>query len=51
MPLTENQIEQVVEQEMNRLDKKLMNGSITQIEYEQAVHDLDEWAEQQYKSR
>lgn len=45
--LTEDQIEHVVEQEMNRLDKRLMNGTLSQVDYERAVHDLDEWANTQ----
>ena len=45
--LTEDQIEHIVEQEMNRLDNRLMNGTLSQVDYERAVHDLDEWANTQ----
>ena len=47
--MTEDQIEAKVESEMDRLDRKLMNGKITQDEYDDAVYTLDKWADQQYK--
>lgn len=47
--MTEDQIEAKVESEMNRLDRRLTRGLITQEEYDDAVYLLDRWADQQYK--
>jgi hypothetical protein len=47
--MTEDQIEAKVESEINRLDRQLMDGKITQEEYDDAVYILDRWADQQYK--
>ena len=48
--LSEYEIEATVEKHMNRLDKKLMQGHITQTEYDQQVSILDKWAIQQAKA-
>ena len=48
--LSEHEIETIVEKHMNRLDKKLMQGHVTQTEYDQQVSILDKWAIQQAKS-
>lgn len=45
--LSEHEIEATVEKHMNRLDKKLMQGHITQTEYDQQVSIVDKWAIQQ----
>ena len=48
--MTEDQIERHVERHMNSLDAQLMNGSLTQAEYDQAVRALDRWAQAQYNA-
>jgi hypothetical protein len=47
--MTEEQIERIAEREMNRLDKELMNGTITQEEYNQEVRELDQWTREEYR--
>lgn len=47
--MTEEQIERIAERKMNRLDKELMNGSITQEEYNQEVRELDQWVNAEYR--
>jgi hypothetical protein len=47
--MTEEQIERIAEREMNRLDKELLNGSITQEEYNQEVRELDHWIKEEYR--
>lgn len=42
--MTEIQIERIVEQEMDRLDRNLMFGRITQEEYNLEVKELDAWS-------
>ncbi len=49
--LTEAEIELRVERQMDKLDKKLMRGEITQSEYEREVFILDKWSAQQYKAQ
>jgi hypothetical protein len=49
--LTEDQIERRVESRMNSLDARLMNGSLTQAEYDKETHALNQWAEAQYNAR
>lgn len=49
--LTEQQIEDLAERHMDKLDKKLMRGEITQSEYEREVFILDKWTAQQYKAQ
>lgn len=45
----EELIERIVELETDILDKKLMNGELTEDEYEDALNDLDYWAEETYR--
>lgn len=45
--LSEEQIESIVEKRINKLDKKLMQGHITQQEYDHEVMILDKWSSQQ----
>jgi len=47
--MTEEQIERIAERKMNRLDMELMNGTITQEEYEQEVRDLDQWTKEELR--
>lgn len=47
--MTEDQIELKVEREMDRLDRQLMDGKITQEQYDRAVYKLDQWASQQLR--
>lgn len=49
--LTEAEIELRVERHMDKLDRKLMRGEITQSEYEREVFILDKWSAQQYKAQ
>ena len=49
--LTEAEIELRVERQMDKIDRKLMRGEITQSEYEREVFILDKWAAQQYKAQ
>lgn len=49
--LTEQQIEELAERHMDKLDRKLMRGEITQSEYEREVFILDKWAAHQYKAQ
>jgi hypothetical protein len=46
--MTEEQIERQVEIRMDRLDRQLMNGGLSQNSYDMAVEDLDKWASVQY---
>lgn len=46
--LTETQIELIVERQIDKLDKQLMQGKITQEEYDREVLIVDKWASQQY---
>jgi hypothetical protein len=45
---TEEQIERRVERMMDALDAQLMNGSLTQREYDSNVRDLNAWAEAKF---
>jgi len=47
--MTEDQIELKVEHDMDRLDRQLMDGKITQERYDYAVYLLDKWADQQLR--
>lgn len=40
----EQVVEQIVERDMDKLDKKLMQGHITQEDYDLRVAELDDWA-------
>jgi hypothetical protein len=49
--LTEDQIERLVERAMNKLDARLMGGTLSQADYDHEVMILDKWAQQQYDAR
>jgi hypothetical protein len=49
--MTEHEIELRVERAMDALDRRLMNGSISQVQYDLKVKELDAWAEKQYQQR
>ena len=49
--MTEEEIERRVERSMDMIDRKLMAGTMSQAEYDQAVKDLNAWAERQYSKR
>lgn len=42
--MTEDRIEEIVEREMDKLDRMLNKGIITPYEYDEEVAALDEWA-------
>jgi hypothetical protein len=46
--MTEDQIERRVERMMDALDAQLMNGALTQREYDSNVRDLNAWAEAKF---
>jgi hypothetical protein len=45
--MTEEQIERVVERRMDSLDRQLMNGQLSQADYDILVQELDAWASRQ----
>ena len=47
--MTEDQIELKVEREMDKLDRKLIDGLITQTRYDLEVDELERWADRQYQ--
>ena len=47
--LNEDQIERLIENKINRLDKLLMSNEITQSDYDYEVSIVDKWASQQYE--
>ena len=49
--LTDDQIELRVQYAMDRLDRKFMNGGLTQAQYDKEVGTLDKWAIQQYDAQ
>jgi len=49
--LTEEQIERRVERMIDRVDARLMNGSLTQEAYDVAIEFVNEWAEREYRFR
>ena len=49
--MTEDQIERIVEREMDKLDRMLTNGLMTNEEYDQEVKELDMWARDEYSAR
>jgi hypothetical protein len=49
--LTEEQIERRVERMTDRVDARLMNGSLTQEAYDVAIEFVNEWAEREYRFR
>jgi len=50
-PLTEAQIERMAESYMDRLDRQLMRGDITQPQYDREVKALNKWAKEKYSKR
>ena len=48
--MTENQIERIIERKMDILDDRLMNGQLTQQQYDREVRELNRWARKQYKN-
>jgi hypothetical protein len=48
-PEQEDEIERVAEREMNRLDKELLSGALTQEDYDEEVEALDQWVREEYK--
>lgn len=48
MKLTAEQIERKVERAFDSLDARLMNGSLTQAEYDREAKEINKWAEKQY---
>jgi hypothetical protein len=49
--MTEEQIERAVERATDRLDARLMNGTLTQAEYDAAIKELSDWADKAYSFR
>jgi hypothetical protein len=49
--LTGTQIEDMAERYMDRLDRQLMRGDITQPQYEREVRALNKWAKEKYSKR
>lgn len=47
--MTEDEIERVVERMIDAADKRLLNGLITQDEYDREIFKIDEWATREYK--
>jgi len=47
--LNKTQIEDIVEREIDKLDKKFMSGKLTQSEYDHEIMILDKWSSQQYE--
>lgn len=47
--MTEEQIERRVEHLFNRLDARLMDGQMTQAEYDAEAKRIHEWAEERYR--
>ena len=50
MAINEDKIERAVERKMDILDDRLMNGQLTQQQYDREVRELDRWARKQYKN-
>lgn len=48
--MTADRIERAVEQMSNSLDAQLMNGSVSQAEYDRRLRAIDRWAEMKYRS-
>lgn len=44
MNATEDKIEREVERMIDRLDRRLMGGDLTQVEYDREVVRVDKWA-------
>jgi len=50
MNMAEDQIELIVERTMDKLDRQLTDGKLSQTEYDLEVSRLETWAQQQYKA-
>jgi hypothetical protein len=48
--VNEEYIERIYEREMNKIDRLLMDGVISQSEYDDEVLSLCEWAEDMYNT-
>ena len=48
MAMSESQIERIAEREMDKLDEQLMNGKISQGNYEHEADKIDLWVKEQY---
>ncbi len=48
--VNEEYIERIYEREMNKIDRLLMDGVISQSEYDDEVLSLCEWAEEMYNT-
>jgi hypothetical protein len=46
--MTEKEIERTAERRMDMLDRHLMVGNLSQVQYEQLVHDLERWSKEEY---
>lgn len=46
--MTEEQIERMVEIRTDAADRALMNGTLTQAEYDARMKELNRWADDQY---
>jgi uncharacterized membrane protein len=49
-PMTENEIERAAERAIDRLDRQLMRGELTQEQYNREIGIVDSWTIQQYKA-
>ena len=47
--MTEDQLERIYEREMDKLDRSLVKGLISQDEYDAEVLELDNWVRDQYR--
>jgi hypothetical protein len=47
--MTEETIERIADQEMDRFDYQLLNGIIDQATYDQEVRDLELWCREMYR--
>lgn len=43
--MTEERVERMAEAAMDRLDQQLMDGTLSEIDYDQAVISLDRWTQ------
>ena len=50
-PMTEVQIECAVARKIDRLDEAFMQGHFNQAEYNRQMHDINQWAEFEYRLR
>jgi hypothetical protein len=46
--MTEKEIERTAERRMDMLDRHLMVGNLSQVQYEQLVQDLERWSKEEY---